>query len=97
MSAALRPRYRWLCVLTLVLVSVLPPFATAAKLDGIDLPAQYEDRYKALIDQLRCLVCQNDRRFTLNKVASRANWCVTSLSVVMAFAGSAAMQYRTAW
>lgn len=60
MSGALRPPYRWLCVLTLVLVSVLPPFATAAKLDGIDLPAQYEDRYKALIDQLRCLVCQNE-------------------------------------
>lgn len=60
MNSALRPQYHWFCVLTLVLVSLLPPFATAAKLDGIDLPAQYEDRYKALIDELRCLVCQNE-------------------------------------
>ena len=29
-------------------------------LDGIDLPEQYESRYKKLIDQLRCLVCQNE-------------------------------------
>jgi cytochrome c-type biogenesis protein CcmH len=34
--------------------------ASAAKLDGIDLPEQYETRYKALINELRCLVCQNE-------------------------------------
>jgi len=33
---------------------------TAAMLDGIDLPEQYEGRYKKLIDELRCLVCQNE-------------------------------------
>jgi cytochrome c-type biogenesis protein CcmH len=40
--------------------SGMPQSASAAKLDGIDLPEQYESRYKALIDQLRCLVCQNE-------------------------------------
>ena len=43
----------WLCVMNV-------QTATAAVLDGIDLPEQYESRYKALIDQLRCLVCQNE-------------------------------------
>lgn len=32
----------------------------AARLDGIDLPEQYESRYKTLITELRCLVCQNE-------------------------------------
>ena len=42
----------WLCAVT-----VQP---LAATLDGIDLPEQYEGRYKAIIDQTRCLVCQNE-------------------------------------
>lgn len=43
----------WLCIGT-----VQP--LNAATLDGIDLPEQYEARYKTLIDQTRCLVCQNE-------------------------------------
>lgn len=52
---------RILCAAAVVLLcagTVQP--TTAATLDGIDLPEQYETRYKALIDQLRCLVCQNE-------------------------------------
>lgn len=50
-----------LCVSAAILfLSAIPHPATAARLDGIDLPEQYEHRYKALIDQLRCLVCQNE-------------------------------------
>lgn len=44
----------------ILLFSGMPQPASAAKLDGIDLPEQYEARYKALIDDLRCLVCQNE-------------------------------------
>ncbi len=54
----------FLCVLcaaaAILFLSGIPQAASAAKLDGIDLPEQYEGRYKALIDQLRCLVCQNE-------------------------------------
>lgn len=34
--------------------------AHAARLDGIDLPDEYEPRYKTMINELRCLVCQNE-------------------------------------
>jgi cytochrome c-type biogenesis protein CcmH len=50
-----------ICAVAAILLcatSVQP--ASAARLDGIDLPEQYEVRYKALIDELRCLVCQNE-------------------------------------
>lgn len=50
-----------LCVSAAILFSVgRPQSASAARLDGIDLPEQYEGRYKKLIDDLRCLVCQNE-------------------------------------
>lgn len=50
-----------LCISAAILfLSGMPQTAPAARLDGIDLPEQYEGRYKALIDQLRCLVCQNE-------------------------------------
>ena len=52
---------RALCVsAAMFFLAGTPHPASAAKLDGIDLPEQYEVRYKALIDQLRCLVCQNE-------------------------------------
>ncbi|MBI5040428.1 MAG: cytochrome c-type biogenesis protein CcmH [Gammaproteobacteria bacterium] len=52
---------RALCaVAALLIFSGTLGTASAARLDGIDLPEQYETRYKALIDQLRCLVCQNE-------------------------------------
>lgn len=60
MNIASRRQYLQFFFLMFAWVSLLPAFAHAAKLDGVDLPAQYEDRYKALIDQLRCLVCQNE-------------------------------------
>lgn len=47
-------------VAAILLFAVSAQTAKAARLDGIDLPEQYEGRYKALIDQLRCLVCQNE-------------------------------------
>jgi len=31
-----------------------------AKTRRLDLPEQYEARYKTLINELRCLVCQNE-------------------------------------
>ncbi len=34
--------------------------AQAGKIDGLDLPEQYEARYRTLITELRCLVCQNE-------------------------------------
>jgi cytochrome c-type biogenesis protein CcmH len=49
---------RALIVMALCAVTLQP--ASAAKLDGIDLPEQYEARYKTLINELRCLVCQNE-------------------------------------
>ena len=49
---------RALTVIALCAVTLQP--ASAAKLDGIDLPEQYEARYKTLINELRCLVCQNE-------------------------------------
>ena len=49
---------RALAVMVLCAVTLQP--ASAAKLDGIDLPEQYEARYKTLINELRCLVCQNE-------------------------------------
>lgn len=47
-------------IVVLLLMSIAASGAHAAKLDGIDLPEQYEPRYKALITELRCLVCQNE-------------------------------------
>ena len=53
--------FRVICASALILLlSGAPQPASAAKLDGIDLPEQYEARYKELIDDLRCLVCQNE-------------------------------------
>jgi len=50
-----------LCAVAVVLLCASPISLThAAKLDGIDLPDQHEPRYKALINELRCLVCQNE-------------------------------------
>ncbi len=52
---------RVLCVAAAFLfLSGIPQPASAATLDGVTLPEQDEGRYKALIDQLRCLVCQNE-------------------------------------
>ena len=53
---------RVLCV-SAVMIFVLstPSHAAATAATYADnLPAQYEERYKALINQLRCLVCQNE-------------------------------------
>jgi len=62
LSDALRQFLRALCasVAILLFTGLSQTTATAATLDGIDLPEQYESRYKKLIDQLRCLVCQNE-------------------------------------
>ena len=52
---------RHLCAALLIAVLTLHAApSSAARLDGIDLPEKYEVRYKALIHQLRCLVCQNE-------------------------------------
>ena len=61
LSDALRQFLRTLCASAAILLFTgLPQTATAAMLDGIDLPEQYEGRYKKLIEELRCLVCQNE-------------------------------------
>lgn len=52
-------RHRLYAIAVLGLLAAAQPIS-AAVLDGIDLPEQYEARYKALIDQTRCLVCQNE-------------------------------------
>ena len=49
---------RWLCAFAVI--ALFTGAVHAAKLDGIDLPDQHEPRYKALINELRCLVCQNE-------------------------------------
>ncbi len=50
-----------LCAIAVVLLCASPVSLThAAKLDGIDLPDLYEPRYRTLINELRCLVCQNE-------------------------------------
>lgn len=61
LAGAISQFLRALCAAAAILFFAGPiQPATAAVLDGIDLPEQYEIRYKKLIDQLRCLVCQNE-------------------------------------
>ena len=48
---------RWL-ILSVLLLALTSPLAAAEKVVRFDTPVQ-EQRYKHLIDQLRCLVCQN--------------------------------------
>ena len=45
---------------TLAVIVLCAGTAHAAKPDAIDLPEQYESRYRTLITELRCLVCQNE-------------------------------------